>query len=212
MRVLSSLSSRPTCANRLMIASSTTSACALLLQCRIWRVPVGVAPLDARRTRREALGSPGSHRPAVGAHAKAPVREQASLACGDVSEEPARPGLQSRPVCAPSGSWLRTGPLVKRSRCSPDDKDRFCCCHRAYDSTGALPRGAGGCHWGVSHLRVRLLGQGGRYAPAHCFIERSGDGRYSKGSARRALGASPALASDQYQFAGKYGQYAKEDS
>jgi hypothetical protein len=50
-------------------------------------------PPGARGTRRERLRSPGSHRPAVGAHAKAPVREQAGLAPGDVSDEPARPGL-----------------------------------------------------------------------------------------------------------------------
>ena len=53
--------------------------------------PGGVSPPGARRTRREPLSSPGSHRPAVRAHAEAPVREQAGLASGDVSDEPARP-------------------------------------------------------------------------------------------------------------------------
>ena len=54
--------------------------------------PGGVAPPGARRTRREPLSSPGSHRPAVRAHPEPPVGEQAGLASGDVSEEPACPG------------------------------------------------------------------------------------------------------------------------
>ncbi len=55
--------------------------------------PGGVSPPGARRTRREPLSSPGSHRPAIRAHTPAPVSEQARLAACDVSDEPARPGL-----------------------------------------------------------------------------------------------------------------------
>src|SRR5205807_4982764 len=54
--------------------------------------PGGISPPGARRTRREPLSSPGSHRPAIRAQPPAPVREQARLASGDVSDEPARPG------------------------------------------------------------------------------------------------------------------------
>src|SRR5215211_5537282 len=66
--------------------------------------PGGVAPPGARRTRRERLRSPGSHRPAVGAHAEPPVGEQVRLASCDVSQEPARSGgAAAQPLELPHG-------------------------------------------------------------------------------------------------------------
>ncbi len=60
------------------------------LQIRVWHFPPGTSKLrrvageislpGARRSRREPLSSPGSHRPAVGARAEAPVSEQVRLA------------------------------------------------------------------------------------------------------------------------------------
>ena len=52
----------------------------------------GVSAPGALRSRREPLGSPGSHRPAGRAHAEPPVSEQVRLSSGDDGEEPARGG------------------------------------------------------------------------------------------------------------------------
>ena len=57
--------------------------------------PGGVSPPGSLRTRREPLGSPGSHRPAVRAH-EPPVREQAGLASATSTEQPARPAVWRR--------------------------------------------------------------------------------------------------------------------
>jgi len=66
--------------------------------------PGGVAPSGARRTRREPLSSPGSHRPAVGARAQSAAREQARLASVDGGQEPARlGGMAAQPFVSPHG-------------------------------------------------------------------------------------------------------------
>ena len=87
--------------------------------------PGGVSPPGSLRTRREPLGSPGSHRPAVGAHTKSPVGEQSGLASEDVDQEPAcLGGVAAQPLV------LALGPTHEIRVDAPEDLDQ----HRAVEA------------------------------------------------------------------------------
>ena len=86
-----------------MVAESQNEACHIH-RLSLGESPGGVTPPGARRTGREPLDSSGSHRPAVGAHAEAPVREQPRLASEDSGQEPAcLGGVAAQPLVLPAG-------------------------------------------------------------------------------------------------------------